>query len=222
MTRFFVEYVVLSRPGPAGYQLTLWSDVARWDGEAGSLRPGSWRAAVPAGWWTKIESAVENLGSAKAEATGVALTVQTSRALRVHNIDDNKPNAAWFLACAIDGFSIRLGWQPLEENQLRLEQGSISARASVNGTAFVVLEGSQARTATAPSLEANYKRLREQFLDDGTFVSKGSVFVVTKDIEFKSPSAAACVLLGSNHSGRRAWRGPDGRTLAELEVDGGD
>lgn len=56
-----------------------------------------------------------------------------------------------------------------------------------------------------------------EFFKDGTFEIQESLktFLITRDILFKSPSAAAATLSGRSINGWTAWKDKDGNTLDE-------
>ena len=97
--------------------------------------------------------------------------------------------------------------------------GSSFASGLAAKGSIVVLAGCQASTTTSPSLESNYKEARTNLIDDGALLLEGDHFRLTRHLHFPSPSAAASVLVGSNTSGRRAWRNAVGDTWSELDLD---
>lgn len=80
-----------------------------------------------------------------------------------------------------------------------------------------VLKGSIARIREAESFWGWSKAARERFIADGTFAEKGDgiSFVYTKDVVFKSPTAAAATTVGSPINGWTAWKDETGVTLDE-------
>ena len=56
------------------------------------------------------------------------------------------------------------------------------------------------------------EKLRNQLISDGTI--KDRIFTV--DHQFSTPSAAACVILGTSSSGNEMWKNKDGVTLGEI------
>ncbi len=86
---------------------------------------------------------------------------------------------------------------------------------------FVVLKGSQAVLSERPSTEryTYAKSIRQRLLQDGVLASKEKFLEFTKDSEFTSPSAAACVIHGGQANGLLAWKTEDGKTLKELEIE---
>ncbi|WP_320910474.1 anti-phage-associated DUF3780 domain-containing protein [Citrobacter farmeri] len=81
---------------------------------------------------------------------------------------------------------------------------------------FLVKKGSTANIALAKSLRPAIRELRQKLLDEGVLVNQGDVYSFVHEYQFKSPSAAACVIAGNPRSGMDAWRDLQGRSLKEL------
>ncbi|EOT1170345.1 DUF3780 and DUF4357 domain-containing protein [Enterobacter sp. E12] len=81
---------------------------------------------------------------------------------------------------------------------------------------FLVKKGSTANIAQAKSLRPAIRELRQKLLDEGVLVNQGDVYSFVHEYQFKSPSAAACVIAGNPRSGMDAWRDLQGRSLKEL------
>jgi hypothetical protein len=81
---------------------------------------------------------------------------------------------------------------------------------------FLVTKGSTANIAQAKSLRPAIRELRQKLVDDGVLVIEGNIYTFTCEYQFKSPSAAACVIAGNPRSGMDAWRDLKGRSLKEL------
>jgi hypothetical protein len=102
-----------------------------------------------------------------------------------------------------------------EKFYLRVEKYSIDAVGLENGDEFVVFAGSK---GTNNKFQHNqYAQLRESLISEGIVSSNESGITFEKDWAFKSPSAAAAVLLNRNSNGRREWKLSDGRTLREVQ-----
>jgi len=145
--------------------------------------------------------------------------------------DTHEPGSFWLLGTAIDGLVNRLHWIPLDvtgdSDFARWATGvpvwigigrAIASGFAADGS-VIVLAGGQASTTTSPSLETNYKEMRTNLINDGSFSLDGNHFRITRHILFASPSAAASVLVGSNTSGRRAWRNSMGQAWSALDLD---
>lgn len=80
-----------------------------------------------------------------------------------------------------------------------------------DGDSFIVKKGTRISPDTAESLQATYRNMRDQLIQNNVIVNK--VFV--DDYQFESPSAAAAVVLGRSANGRTEWTRLDGRTVAQ-------
>jgi hypothetical protein len=80
-----------------------------------------------------------------------------------------------------------------------------------------VLKGSLARIRQVDSFWGWSKAARERFLQDGTFADKGDglSYLYTKDVLFKSPTAAAATTVGYSVNGWDVWKDDAGKTLDE-------
>jgi hypothetical protein len=96
----------------------------------------------------------------------------------------------------------------------------ISAEGYESSEGFVVLEGSQAMADTAPSMEqrvGGYFDLRNELIESGVLESTAEGLKFSQDFSFKSPSAAASVVLGRAANGRTEWTDEGGRTLKAIQ-----
>jgi len=80
---------------------------------------------------------------------------------------------------------------------------------------FNVLKGSRARLREAESFDGWSKNARKRFLEDGTLKIENDVFLFTRDVIFKSPSAAAATIAGRSINGWTTWKDKEGKTLDE-------
>ncbi|MBU6231839.1 GIY-YIG nuclease family protein [Patescibacteria group bacterium] len=80
-----------------------------------------------------------------------------------------------------------------------------------------VLSGSLARVRETEAFFGWSKAAREKFIKDGTLVKEadGISYKFTKDIVFKSPTAAAATVSGRPINGWTAWKDEKGNTLDE-------
>jgi hypothetical protein len=83
---------------------------------------------------------------------------------------------------------------------------------------FLVFAGAKARAATVESIPPWAQTLRDELVESGALVpdESGASLNLIADHEFKSPSAAAAVLLGRSAAGPLEWRSPDGTPLRKL------
>lgn len=101
-------------------------------------------------------------------------------------------------------------------------KGEIAKEAKliiIEGT-YRLLTGSYIRKEHINSFAShNYAKLRRQLEEEGFFESLDSKghFKLCKDIDFKSPSAAAAIVRNSSMNGRKEWKLKNGLSLDEFE-----
>ncbi|MGN0914824.1 MAG: DUF4357 domain-containing protein [Succinivibrio sp.] len=98
---------------------------------------------------------------------------------------------------------------------------NVTARGYPTGSkvkpGFLVLKGSQVVLIEKDSVPEHIKNIRESYLGDGTFEldAEHNCFVLTKDLQFKSPSAAAAIIAGTVRAGPDVWLNSEGFSLKE-------
>lgn len=99
---------------------------------------------------------------------------------------------------------------------LKAEGADAKAQLLADGS-LNVLKDSLARIRETESFWGWSQAARKRFLEDGTLVESGdgSSYVYTKDVLFKSPSAAAATTTGRPINGWTAWKDEAGNTLDE-------
>lgn len=99
---------------------------------------------------------------------------------------------------------------------LKAEDANATAQLLEDGS-LNVLKGSLARIRETESFGGWSQVARKKFLEDGTFVDNGDEvsYVYTKDVLFKSPSAAAATTTGRPINGWTSWKDESGNTLDE-------
>lgn len=85
---------------------------------------------------------------------------------------------------------------------LKLDSRGIKATGYIDGKSFIVCKGSEVRSSVANYVSESIKRRRQECLDNETIKD----WIITKDLEFSSSSAAATFLLGANASGPASWK----------------
>lgn len=229
-----ITSLTLARHGQHDYRITIWSDgVARLDGRTGNWQ-GAWESHFDPQWFARVASLARNIEPGKQETSDspVTLVVETADNRFVYESGDtHEPGSFWLLGTAVDGLAQRVHWVPLDVTGINdfarwatgvpvwMNIGSAVASGFAANGSIVVLAGGQASTTTSPSLGANYKEMRTDLIDDGAFSLDGDHFRIARHLHFASPSAAASVLVGSNTSGRRAWRNSNGHPWSELDLD---
>lgn len=99
-----------------------------------------------------------------------------------------------------------------------LKADGVEAKAQlIEGGSLNVLRGSTARIRETEAFLGWSQNARKRFLEDGTIKDNGDSvsYVFTKDMLFKSPSAAAATLTGRPINGWTAWKDEQGNTLDE-------
>lgn len=89
--------------------------------------------------------------------------------------------------------------------RLTQRRDEIVATARLENDEFVVEQGSQARNAWI-GVDAAYKLLRSELEKTGVIAADGATSTFTRDYAFKSPSAAAAVILGRAANGTLEWK----------------
>lgn len=99
---------------------------------------------------------------------------------------------------------------------LKADGSDARAHLLVDGS-LSVLKGSLARVRETESFFGWSQAARKRFLENGTFVKDagGDSYIFTKDMLFRSPSAAAATVTGRPINGWTAWRDSAGKTLDE-------
>lgn len=85
-------------------------------------------------------------------------------------------------------------------------RSGVTAEAIDDGDEFIVLEGSQTLRDTGYS-QTSYGKLKAELIADGVLASSESDrYVFATPHSFRSPSAAAAVILDRNSNGRAEWK----------------
>jgi len=128
-----------------------------------------------------------------------------------------------YLVAAALGFDV-LELPPAEpagqdgsELTFEMENG-VTAKGFSSDEGFVVKAGSQSVVADAGSLQGGYKNLKDDLKKKGVLVADAGQLKFTQDYSFKSSSAAAAVVSGSQRSGPKSWKNQEGKTLGEIEA----
>lgn len=104
-----------------------------------------------------------------------------------------------------------------KSHDLILKAKGIEARGQDAADGFVVRAGSQAVKDEVPSIHTYLSDLRRALVAQGVLEDAGTVYRLTQDYTFNSPSTAAGVLLGRSANGRVEWKEAQGRTLKEIQ-----
>lgn len=92
----------------------------------------------------------------------------------------------------------------------------LSATGLVSPDGFIVLRDSMINeNISEKSLSENIIKLRKQYLSEGSVVNN----VLTKNILFSSPSAAADFVYGYSVSGPLSWKNSNGKSLKDINKE---
>lgn len=94
-------------------------------------------------------------------------------------------------------------------------RNGVTAFGVYSGDKFEVLEDSQIDFSQQTHFE-KYNKLRNELLQNGDIVLQGDKYILTRTLEFNTPSGAGCFILGYNVNGWTAWKNKDGKTLDEI------
>ena len=100
---------------------------------------------------------------------------------------------------------------------LFLKAKDISAQGYEEAGGFVVQAGAQVVKDESASIHNYLSRLRKVLLSKGLLEDDGTVYRLTQDYPFASPSTASAVLLGQNRNGRTDWKDRNGRSLKKIQ-----
>lgn len=88
------------------------------------------------------------------------------------------------------------------------------AKAQYTQEGMAVLKGSKARAQVTDNFkDKGFHALRKQLESAGVLKLSGEQLVFTQDYVFKSPSAAAAIVVGNSMNGWISWKNKDGKTL---------
>lgn len=157
---------------------------------------------------------------------------QISRYKIVNNKDSQKPSISesrkYDLLDNFDTMKIllaTLGYPIFEERRKAKTKKDLFYCASKDADAigeltddgFVVYKGSKANLYVTQTARGWVKNLRTSLTAKGTMKAENEILVFQDDHIFKSPSAAAAVVLGRSANGWTSWKDKDGKTLDELK-----
>jgi hypothetical protein len=93
------------------------------------------------------------------------------------------------------------------------------AQGEPTSDGFVVFKGSKVANSTVPSITQNFKRLRNELIENGLIRKINGEYELSEDHVFSSPSTAAVMVMGRNANGLTEWKLKDGTTLKEFESE---
>ena len=102
-----------------------------------------------------------------------------------------------------------------ESSVFHTTRNGIKAYGVYDGDKFQVLEGSQIDISKIIPFN-KLQTQRDEALKNGDIVFENGIYILKKSMEFSSPSAASCFVLGGNTNGWLEWKNQDGKTLDEI------
>jgi hypothetical protein len=102
---------------------------------------------------------------------------------------------------------------------LALNYRKLKASALLTDEGVVVLKGAEALSQIKETLTPGYKKIKQDLIDSGKLIKSGDKLILQVDYLFKSPSAAAGILIGQASNGRVLWKDDLGRTIAQIEEE---
>ena len=207
-------------------------------GESDSIRPRIEQHASKKDFWTSVTFFVskdDNLNKAHVQYLESRLVGLASEAKRCVLDNGNIPappslseadlaDAEGFLDEMLLCFPI-VGLDVFEQpaapatgaTWLNLHGDQAKATGYESGGLFVVRANSKARLQVVPSCPPWIKELRDTLLSQKVLEEDAEHYVFAQEYAFRSPSAAASVVLGRTCNGRTEWRDSEGRTLKQLQ-----
>lgn len=116
---------------------------------------------------------------------------------------------------ATQGYKMDNAKESLNESEIfHTNTNGINALGVFDGSEFVVLKDSQIDMAK----DCRFDKLtqqRDMALINGDIVAQEGKYILTKSMSFKTPSGAACFVLGGSRNGWVEWKNIEGKTLDE-------
>jgi|ERR1035437_222681 hypothetical protein len=110
------------------------------------------------------------------------------------------------------------GQQTRETFYIKSARGA-DAQGEPTSDGFVVFKGSKVAISTVPLITSNFKKLREEFIENGIITKNNETLEFSEDHVFSSPSAAAVMVLGRSANGLTEWKLNDGTMLRDFELE---
>jgi hypothetical protein len=102
-----------------------------------------------------------------------------------------------------------------KSNMYHCKGKDASAIAEYTEDGLVVYEGSKANLVEAPSSGKWVINMRQNLIDSEILRKKDDTLIFTQNYTFKSPSAAAAVILARRANGWKEWKDAAGKTMDE-------
>lgn len=95
-----------------------------------------------------------------------------------------------------------------------------AAKGRLVSDGFVILKDSLIRSEIVPSMaESSLPSQRVKLVTSGILIAEGDSYRFTEDYLFRTPSGAACMVLGRTANGWQEWKTEGGTTLDSLRQD---
>ncbi|HVY01560.1 MAG TPA: GIY-YIG nuclease family protein [Candidatus Nanoarchaeia archaeon] len=82
---------------------------------------------------------------------------------------------------------------------------------------FMVHNGSTSNLIESKSISSWITEIRKVLIEEKILEKKGNLFIFSKAYEFRSPSAAAAVVLARGANGWTEWKNKEGKTIDEIK-----
>lgn len=119
----------------------------------------------------------------------------------------------------ISAFELPRPDQIADAPDLFLKGSSAKGKGREISQGFKVFAGSVARSDEVDSIRGWARELRADLLANGVLEAGPEGLVFTQDYVFKSPTAAAGVLMGRSANGREEWRDEKGKPLKQRQEE---
>jgi hypothetical protein len=104
-----------------------------------------------------------------------------------------------------------------EELVLKGARGAVGkGKRTTDG--LVVFKGSELASSTVPSFPKGFNSLRADLLNGESVIKEEGRCILSEDVLFSSPSAAAAVIMGRSANGLLEWKSKSGKTLKDIEA----
>jgi hypothetical protein len=91
------------------------------------------------------------------------------------------------------------------------------AKGQLTNEGFAVLKGSEIANSPTNSFPNNWKKLRNELIENKTIINIDGKLIFNEDYLFSSPSSAAAIVMGRSANGLTEWKLKDGRVLKSVE-----
>ena len=108
---------------------------------------------------------------------------------------------------------------PVATLYYKVHISGVDATGTETDEGFVVFKGSVGSKEAQEYLNPGWSDYRRDLIEDGSIDDKGAKAMFTKDVLFRSPSAAAAIVAGGNRNGREVWKNAQGKSLKQLEAE---